>query len=103
MPTLPISHFTWQVLRAAKRSKTPLTGKQLRLVPTRRTKDGTFLDELVSAGLLLVVGVDQEKTAAPAAGKRIPVQFRTRYRLTPAGEHAAEYGEYDREVKRGES
>lgn len=103
MPTLPINHFTWQILRAAKRSKTPLTGKQLRLVPNRKTRDGTFLDELVGAGLLQVVGVDQEQAAATAAEKRIPVQFRTRYRLTPVGEHAAEYGEYEREVSRGES
>lgn len=99
MPTMPISHFTWQVLRAAKRSKTPLTGKQLRLVPSRKTKDGTFLDELVGAGLLQAVGTDPPSAKTE---KRIPVQFRTRYRLTPVGEHAAEYGEYEREVRRGE-
>ncbi|MBN9119444.1 MAG: hypothetical protein J0I06_09845 [Planctomycetes bacterium] len=100
MPTMPISHFTWQVLRAAKRSKTPLTGKQLRLVPSRKTKDGTFLDELVTAGLFQAVGVDELTAQSTDQEKRLPVQFRTRYKLTPLGEHAAEYGEYDREVKR---
>jgi hypothetical protein len=96
MPLLPISHFTWQVLRAAKRSRKPVTGKELRIVPNRRTKDGTFLDELVNDGLLQAVSQDP---IAPET-KRLPVQFRTRYKLTPLGEHAAEYGEYEREVKR---
>lgn len=100
MPTMPVSHFTWQVLRAAKRSKTPPTGKQLRLVPSRKTRDGIFLDDLVSSGLLQVVGIDQLSAAATDAEKRMPVQFRTRYKLTPLGERAAEYGEYEREVKR---
>jgi hypothetical protein len=30
------------------------------------------------------------------------VQFRTRYKLTEKGAHAAEYGEYEREVRRDE-
>jgi hypothetical protein len=93
---LPISHFTWQVLRAAKRSKKPAIGKDLRIVPNRRTKDGTFLDELVKDGLLQVVGQDD----ATEATRKVPVQFRTRYKLTTIGEYAAEYGEYEREVKR---
>ena len=96
MPTMPISHFTWQVLRAVKRSKKPPTGKQLRLVPSRRTKDGTFLDDLVGEGLLDVVGVD----VPDGDDGRLPVQFRTRYKLTAKGEYAAEHGEFDREVKR---
>jgi hypothetical protein len=95
VPTLPISHFTWQVLRAAKRSKKPPTGKQLRLAPTRRTKDGTFLDELVRDGLLQVVSVDEPTEET----RRWPAPFRTRYRLTATGEHAAEYGECEREVR----
>ena len=96
MSMLPISHFTWQVLRVAKRSKRPLTGKEMRVSPTRKSRDGSFLDALVIAGLLEVVGVDEpnEKT------KRLPTQFRTRYRLTARGEYAAEYGAYEREVKR---
>jgi hypothetical protein len=92
---MPISHFTWQVLRAAKRSKKPLTGKELRLAPTRRTKDGTFLDALVNDGLLQVCGVDE----ATEETKRQPVQFRSRYKLTTNGERAAEYGEYERDVR----
>src|SRR3954470_4367667 len=96
MSTLPVSHFTWQVLRAVKRGKHPPTGKQLRLSPTRKTKDGTFLDALVAAGLLEVAGVDEPTETTG----RWPPQFRTRYKLTPRGEHAAEYGEYERGVRR---
>jgi hypothetical protein len=96
---MPVSHFTWQVLRAVKRSKKPPTGKQLRLAPTRRTKDGTFLDELVRDGLLVVAGVDEPT----AETQRWPAQFRTRYKLTTNGEFAAEYGEYEREVRPRES
>jgi hypothetical protein len=94
---LPVSHFTWQVLRTVKRSKAAPTGKQLRVVPTRRTKDGTFLDDLMTQGLLRVVGVDEVPAKAPLPDSGAPVQFRTRYALTPLGEHAAEYGEYNRE------
>ena len=86
----------WQVLRAAKRSKKPLTGKELRVAPTRYTKDGSFLDDLVNEGLLEVVGLNEES----AQTKQFPVQFRTRYKLTAKGEHAAEYGEYQYEWKR---
>lgn len=100
MPTMPISHFTWQVLRAVKRNKKPPTGKQLRLVPSRRTKDGSFLDELVNNGLLQVVSVDELPADATNQERQLPVQFRTRYRLSANGEHAAEYGEYEREVRR---
>src|SRR3954470_20563830 len=83
MPTLPIGHFTWQVLRATLRSKTPPTGRALRLVPNRRTKDGSFLTDLVEQGLLTrVTGT----AAAP---------FEATYALTGRGEHAAEYGECD--------
>jgi hypothetical protein len=94
MAKLPISHFIWQVLRVAKRSKKPLTGRELRVKPTRHSKDGTLLNTLVEARLLEVVSVDNpdEKT------KRVPAQFRTRYQLTKTGEYAAEYGEYEREV-----
>jgi hypothetical protein len=103
MPIMPVSHFTWQVLRAVKRSKTPPTGKQLRLIPSRKTKDGTFLTALVAEGLLKVVGVDELPPDATDRQKTMPVPFRTRYLLTPKGEHAAEYGEYEREVRRPET
>ncbi|MBN9119017.1 MAG: hypothetical protein J0I06_07625 [Planctomycetes bacterium] len=99
MPVRPLATFEWQVLRTVKRSPTPPTGKQLRLVPSRRTKDGTFLDDLVNEGLLQVVGVDDLPAGAPEPDKRRPVQFRTRYALTAKGEHAAEYGEYTYELK----
>src|SRR4051812_43034583 len=99
MPVLPISVHIWQVLRAAKRSKKPLTGRELRVTPVRRTKDGTFLDELVRDGLLEVVGVDPLPAQATPEQKRMPIQFRTRYTLTEKGRHAAEYGEFDKELK----
>jgi hypothetical protein len=97
--TLPVSHFTWQVLRAAFRSKKPPTGRELRLSPTRTSKDGTFLDELVKDGLLQVVGVDPLPKGSTRREARRPVQFRTRYKLTEKGKYDAEHGEYEREVK----
>ncbi|QJX01336.1 hypothetical protein [Frigoriglobus tundricola] len=81
MPVLPVPHFEWQVLRAAKRSKRPPTGRQLRLIPSRRTKDGAFLTALVQHDLLTY---DSGNAADP---------FDATYRLTVRGEHAAEYGE----------
>jgi hypothetical protein len=99
MPLMPVSHYTWQLLRALKRSKRPLTGMELRVSPSRTTKDGTFLDRLVAEGLLKAVGVDPLPEGASGAEARRPVQFRTRYRLTEKGEHAAEFGEYEREAR----
>ncbi len=81
MPVLPVAHFTWQVLRTVKRSKTPPTGRTLRLVPNRRTKDGTFLTDLVESGLLT-------RVTGTAAGP-----FDATYTLTERGEYAAEHGE----------
>ncbi|MDY3563750.1 hypothetical protein R5W23_005366 [Gemmata sp. JC673] len=83
-----ISHFTWQVLRTAKRSRKPLGGRALRLVPNWHTKDGSFLTALVEVGLLTYVTGSAD---AP---------FDATYRLTERGEHAAEYGEYEYEPKR---
>lgn len=76
----------WQVLRTVVRAKSPPTGRQLRIVPSRRTKDGSFLTDLVNIGLLRVVA----KAADP---------FAATYALTPLGEHAAEYGEYECDIK----
>jgi hypothetical protein len=61
----------------------PPVGRVLRIVPSRRTKDGTFLTDLVEQGLLhRVTGT----AAAP---------FEATYALTERGEYAAEYGECD--------
>ncbi len=88
MPVRPTSHFTWQVLRTAKRSKKPLTGRALRLAPTRNTKDGSFLTALVEEGLFdRLTGSDEDP-------------FEATYTLTEKGKHAAEYGEYEYEIKR---
>jgi hypothetical protein len=65
----------------------------LRLVPNRITKDGTYFDRLVQDGLVEVVGVDEPTEET----NRWPIQFRTRYKLTASGEHAAEFGEFERE------
>ena len=81
MPMLPIRHSEWQILRVAKRNRKPLTGRELRIVPTRHTKDGTFLNDLVRRGLL------NRMTGSETA------PFEATYALTPLGEHAAEYGE----------
>jgi hypothetical protein len=83
MATRPISHSVWQSLRVAKRSTTPPTGKQLRVTPSRKTKDGTFLTALVEEGLLVRVTGSAEKP------------FEATYALTALGEYAAEYGEFD--------
>jgi hypothetical protein len=81
------SHSTWQILRAVKRSATPPAGRALRLVPSRRTKDGSFLNVLVEEGLL-------ERRTGTA-----DVPFDATYALTDRGEHAAEYGEYEYQLK----
>ena len=83
-----ISHFSWQVLRTAKRSKKPLTGRQLRISPTPKTKDGSFLTVLVEKGLL-----------SHASGSAAE-PFAATYALTDVGEHAAEYGEHEYEFRR---
>ena len=86
MPVRPTTHFTWQVLRTVKRSKKAPTGRALRLVPSRKTKDGSFLTLLVEAGLL-----------ARATGSA-DTPFEATYVLTEKGKHAAEYGEYEYEL-----
>jgi len=87
MPVFPVRHFEWQVLRTVKRGKSPPTGRALRLVPSLRTKDGSFLTDLVEQGLLTrVTGT----AAAP---------FEATYALTEKGEYAAEYGECEMPLK----
>jgi hypothetical protein len=96
----PITHFEWQLLRHLVRAEAtgvhPL-GRELRVCPTRRTKDGTFLDDLVERGLIAVAAkAPALPPRATPAEQAEPAQFRTRYRLTDRGRHAAEYGEYER-------
>ena len=78
------------VLRA-EAAGTPPLGHELRVSPTRRTKDGSFLAGMVDDGLLSVAGKPE-----PPGGRDRPEPFRVRYKLTALGRHAAEYGEYDR-------
>lgn len=85
MPVRSVSHFVWQVLRTSKRSKKPLAGRELRLYPTRNTKDGSFLTALVEQGLLNRVTGSSD------------MPFQATYTLTERGQHAAEYGEYEYE------
>lgn len=88
MPMRSTSHFTWQVLRTVKRTKKPPTGLVLRLIRNSKTKDGSFLTDLVNEGLLTRVTGSAD---AP---------FDATYSLTEKGQHAAEYGEYQYELKR---
>jgi hypothetical protein len=77
---VPVSHADWQVLRAVARGKgKPVAGTKLRIVPSRATKDGTFLTKLVEAGFLEVV-------------KAADDPFDASYRLTAMGTEGAEYG-----------
>jgi hypothetical protein len=78
------------VLRTVKRSKKPPLGRALRLVPSRKTKDGSFLTALVEEGLLSRLTGTAE---AP---------FEATYSLTEKGQHAAEYGEYEYDMKPGD-
>jgi hypothetical protein len=88
-------HGDWQRLRHLLRAGTPLSGKKLRLVPDHRTKSGKFLDHLVSEGLIEVVSIVPVAADALPNEQRLPVQFRTLYRLTAKGLTAADYGEYE--------
>lgn len=93
----PLSHFEWQILRLMLRCDGPSKGSELRITKSRRTMDGTFLDALVRVGLIEAVGVEEPPDPRPGfAPSAKPVQFRTLYRLTPKGEHAAEWGEFER-------
>jgi hypothetical protein len=80
---MPVSHFIWQVLRTALRAgKKYRTGRALRIVPNKFSKDGSFLTNLVDRGLLRVV-------------KPADDPFEATYALTELGEYAAEHGEYE--------
>ena len=61
---------------------TKVAGRELRHVPNRKTKDGSFLGGLAERGLIEVASAD-------------PDPFAATYALTPIGERAAEYGEYE--------
>lgn len=80
----------WKALRACLRDGgrkgLPVVGRKLRIDPTPGTVNGLFLTALVSFGLLeRVDGTADEPLEAT-------------YRLTEAGKHGAEYGEYQRPV-----
>jgi hypothetical protein len=81
MPVFPVTHFQWQVLRAVKRSRKSPTGRELRLAPTRSTKDGKFLTTLIELGLLIRVDGTEKNP------------FDATYALSDLGKHAAEFGE----------
>ena len=90
--TVTLNAYTWQILRYLVRNKKPALGRDLRLTPRRYNRDGTFLDKLVEDGLIAVADKPGQAPEFPRFEE--PVQFVTLYKLTPRGEHAAEYGEY---------
>ena len=97
---IPIAHHEWQMLRYILRTEAagqkPL-GREIRINPTRRTKDGTFLDELIERGLIALAAKPTSPSSDSSAFMNDePMQFRARYRLTELGRYAAEYGEYDK-------
>ncbi len=72
---MPMNAFEWQVLRKVLRDDDGggTLGRELRLIPSRRTKDGSFLMWFVAAGLLRVY-----------AG-RMSDPFDARFKLTEVG------------------
>lgn len=92
------SVLEWQVLRIlARAAPGSVVGRELRLDMSRRTKDGTFLDEMVRVGLIEVAEAPAPQPVSLTRriySKPEPKQFRVLYRLTAMGRHAAEYGEY---------
>lgn len=89
---LPLSHRDWQVLRAVLRARRPVPGRALRLNMSRNTKDGAFLDGLVTAGLLAAEPLRSPDPDDPPA-------FQQAYTITPLGRQAAEYGEYEADLE----
>ena len=90
-----VPHLEWQVLRAILRHKGPAPGAALRLVPSRRTKNGVHLTALAAAGLIEAAGEPAPPARAAADAPAEDAAVRTRWRLTEKGRHAAEFGEYD--------
>lgn len=91
-----LGHADWQVIRKIQRetkgTKKGTPGAGLRMIPNRRTKDGTFLLDLEEWGLIERAGQD----APPKdALDKVPEPFLIRWRLTELGEYAAEYGEFE--------
>jgi hypothetical protein len=91
---VPLQHHAWQVLRAVVRAEAagllPI-GRDLRLVRSRTTRDGSFLTRLVADGLLAEKGKPEPVGEDPDEA----APLRRRYVLTALGRTAAEYGEYD--------
>ncbi len=77
---LTMNQQEWQILRIANREGV-CNGRTLRFTPSRKTKDGSFLTSLVKRKLMRVVTPNADP-------------FEATYELTPQGELAAEYGEY---------
>ncbi len=88
--TRDISPTTWKVLRNLVR-ESQVTGRNLRRHSySRRTRDGTWLDKLVAAGLIEYTGEVQETYPA-----KLPAQHRAYFRITSLGKEAAEFGQYE--------
>ena len=58
---------------------------ELSPIPSRRTKDGSFLSDIVNRGLIKVVSKNKDP-------------FEATYALTALGEYAAEHGEYEADL-----
>lgn len=81
--THQVPHYDWQLLRILARAKNKaVRGQVLRHTPTRHSKDGQFLNDLVARGMIETV----------AEGEGV---FDSTYALTDLGRRAAEYGEYE--------
>lgn len=91
----------WKMLRRLARNKNqPMTGRELRVGMSRRSRYGGLHDYLVQQNLLQVVKRARPLPENPGGARPEPPQFRTTYKLTENGLHAAEYGEYERPAPR---
>ena len=78
-----LGHHDWRVLRRVARGKgKSVSGHELRMEMSRKTKDGTFLNALVDQGLLVVSVANADP-------------FEAKYSLTDLGKQAAEHGVFE--------
>lgn len=77
-----LAHENWQRLRFLVRTG-ERTGRDIRMTMSRKSRDGSYLTQLLNDGLIKVVVPAKDRLDAT-------------YALTDLGRLAAEHGEYDK-------